>query len=95
MKENKEPTMHIEETWKETQTEIFQKAKFLKQGTSVRVVAATLPKEVTIEGKYGKRPMYIIETMEYGLVYVSPLQMAKIVEYLESNNFKTPTTVIL
>lgn len=54
-----------------------QTAKFLRKGTRVTLLP-TAPQETTIEGKYGKRRMFIVDTVEFGLVYVSPVQFLAI-----------------
>lgn len=74
-------------TWKTTSDGILETPKFLKRGTHV-TVKPTPPEETEIEGNYGKRTVYIIDTTEFGLIYVAPLQVVKIAKALAIRNYE-------
>lgn len=59
------------------------KPKWIKRGTKVLVDAKVPPKAVKVTGKYGEREVYIIETKEYGQVYVNNMQIIHISQVLE------------
>lgn len=77
--------------WIKTKEQILTTAKWIKRGTKVIVVAGSEPKETTVEGQFGKRSVYMIETRNYGLIYVNPLQLIEIVQALEMAEFQNVT----
>lgn len=70
----------VQTIWEKASTAVLTSPKFLKRGSKVIVLPQTVPKEVEVEGRYGKHKMFIVETRDYGLIYVSKLQLVKIVE---------------
>lgn len=80
--------------WKKTADEVLKTPKFLKRGTKVMVNPETIPHPIEVEGRYGVRTMYVIECTQHGLVYVSPLQLVKIVAAF-GTNFDSAITVEL
>lgn len=66
-------------------------AKWIKKGTKVIIDAKTTPKETTTEGQYGKRSAFIINTIDFGLIYVNPMQLVTIVVQLKANDYKNIT----
>lgn len=66
--------------WQKTGEEQRALAKFLARDIHVTVNLEAAPHPTTVEGKYGKRKMYIIDTKEYGATYVTPLQLIRICE---------------
>jgi len=46
--------------------------------TRLAKVATTNPMKKQVEGRFGPREMYIVETVENGLVFVSPMQLVAI-----------------
>lgn len=85
---------NIQTRWKATSEQVMQTAKWLKKGTLVTVDASFAPLLSTIDGQYGKRQVYMINTREYGLIYVSPLQLVRIADQLEESHFKNVTVEI-
>lgn len=81
-------------SWKASADKEFEKPKFLKKGTMVTIVFATEPTRTQVDGKFGKREMYIVETKEYGKVYVSPIQLLHIAD-VAKEDFKSNMTVEL
>jgi hypothetical protein len=79
-------------SWKATEEKERDKPKFLKAGNTVTVDLAKEPIRATVDGKFGKREMYIIETVEYGNVYVSPVQLLHIAATAKGD-FKGKMTV--
>ena len=69
-------------TWKQTGTAERDLGKFVRQGTVITVDVTSKPLATTVEGRYGKRRMYIVETKEFGAVYVSPLQAIRIADLI-------------
>jgi hypothetical protein len=70
------------------------KPKFLKKGTLVTVDAKTAPQSEMVDGKFGKREMWKVETVEYGMIHVSAIQMIHINEVFKGN-YSEPVTVEL
>ena len=68
--------------------------KFLRKETMVIVDASFSPKDTTVEGKFGKRKMNIINTTDYGLIYISDTQLMKIVDSLRAANFENVTVTL-
>lgn len=81
-------------SWKVIAEKEFETPKFLKKGTMITVVLATEPARATVDGKFGKRAMYIIETKEFGKVYVSNTQLLHIAD-VAKGDFKGNLTVEL
>lgn len=65
-------------SWKAIEENEREKPKFLKAGNKVTVDFSKEPIRATVDGKFGKREMYIIDTSEYGNVYVSIVQLLQI-----------------
>lgn len=84
----------VNTTWEKRRKEILETPKFLAKGTKVIIFPKTVPHPIEVEGRFGKRPMYVVESKEYGLIYVSPLQLVKIVEAFDGN-FESGMTVEL
>lgn len=81
----------IQQKWETASTKVLETPKFLKQGTKVIVNATVMPRKTEVEGRYGKREVYIIDTSDYGLVYVNGLQLVHIVEVLQTAKFENVT----
>lgn len=79
--------------WEQYRKDILGTPKFLKRGIKI-LVEPTEPKECTVEGRYGERGMYIVETKEHGLVYISPMQLVKIVDAF-AGKYESAVTVEL
>jgi len=76
--------------WQKYNKEERETVKFLKTGTEIEVLIDFEPKfDPAVKGKYGDRPMYIINTKEYGLIYVSPRQFIKIAESIADKTVGT------
>lgn len=80
--------------WKSRVEKERNKPKFLKTGTKVKIDFSFEPIEEQVDGKYGKRPMFIIETVEYGTVYVNAKQLMHIAD-VAKNDFADKMTVEL
>jgi hypothetical protein len=80
--------------WKERVEKERKTPKFVKAGTMVLVDPKTIPQEIQVEGKFGKRKMFIVDTKDVGLVYVTPLQMMHINDVF-NENYSEPVTVTL
>lgn len=80
--------------WEKTSKKVLETPKFLKKGTKVLINPKTIPHPIEVEGRYGKRPMYTVESKEHGLIYVSPLQLVKIVKAFDGN-YESAVTVEL
>lgn len=82
-------------SWKQRADKERETAKFLKAGT---IITVDFDKDLTynpkVRGKFGDRPMYIIETKEYGLVFISPIQLLHIQD-VAKGDFKGKMTVEL
>jgi hypothetical protein len=81
-------------SWKATEEKEREKPKFLKQGSMVTVDLSKEPIQANVDGKFGKREMYIIDTNEYGNVYVSIAQLLHIAS-VAKGDFKGKMTVEL
>lgn len=81
----------INTKWMKTQKEILATPKWLKRETKVIVIASAEPVKRSIEGRYGPREVYMVDTVDYGLIYVSPLQLVKIVDALRRSEYKNTT----
>jgi len=79
--------------WIKASKGVMDTPKFLKRGTKV-MVTPDAPIEQEVDGKYGKRKMFIINTKEYGLVFVSQLQLVAIAQTFDGN-FESAITVEL
>lgn len=88
---NENTTINTQTKWRETAKKELETAKYLKKGTKVIVDAKIVPRETTVEGRYGKRKMYIVNTMDYGLIYVSQIQLVHIADVLEGSKFHNVT----
>lgn len=77
--------MSLQTKWEKTAKQILDTPKFLKRGTKVIVLPNTPPREVEVEGRFGKRKVYIVETKCYGFIYVTPLQLTRIVEAFDGD----------
>lgn len=64
--------------WKKLGVEEKKMAKFVTAGTSLSVDVEAGARETTVEGRYGKRKMFIIETKEFGAVYITPLRAIRL-----------------
>lgn len=80
-------------TWNKRANKERETPKFLQKGTKV-LVLPTEPTEALVEGKFGKQRMYIIQTKEYGAVYVSAKQFIHIDQVFDSN-YNSAVTVEL
>lgn len=80
--------------WEKASKNVLETPKFLKAGTKVLINPETIPHPIEVEGRYGKRPVYVVESKEHGLIYVSPLQLVKIVKAFDGN-YDSPVTVEL
>jgi hypothetical protein len=70
----------IETTWDEA-AKIRNTPKFVKTGKTIIVEVSPPPEYAPeVDGKFGKRPMYIVVTKEYGKIYVTPLKFMEIAE---------------
>jgi hypothetical protein len=86
----------VKTAWKDRTAKEKSTPKFLKAGTLVMVDPKVAPQQQQVEGKFGKRAMWIIQTKDYGLVYITPVQMIKLGEVLETNdNYNDIVTVAL
>ena len=70
----------IEKTWIGQAEKIRKLAKFIKKGTMIHVDLRVEPSRTTVEGRFGKREMYIVYTSDFGNVYVTPIQFLHICE---------------
>jgi len=84
----------INTQWEKQAKDVLTTPKFLSRGTKVLIMPKTIPHPMEVEGRFGKRPVYIVESKEHGLIYVSPLQLVKIVETFDGN-YESPVTVEL
>lgn len=78
-------------TWNKSQESIKKKGKFAKKGM-ITIILPTEPYKESVEGKYGKRDMYVVESKEYGKLYVNDFQFLHICDVF-AGNFSTPITV--
>lgn len=68
-------------TWQKTLEAEKTQAKWLRQGTRVSVQLDVEPRSTSVPSGFGdKKPrkVYLVETSEYGTIYVSPIQMIAI-----------------
>ena len=80
-------------TWEIASNKVLTTPKFVRRGTKV-LVRPVDPQEIEVDGRFGKRQMYIIETVENGLVLVSPMQLVKIARVF-NGDFTSAVTVEL
>jgi len=80
-------------TWEIASIKVLMTPKFVKRGTKV-LVRPVDPQETEVDSRFGKRQMYIIETVEHGLVLVSPMQLVKIARAFDGS-FESAVTVEL
>lgn len=52
--------------------------KFVKRGNGITVLPEIEPIKTEVDGRYGKREMYVIETAELGKVYITGIQLVQI-----------------
>jgi len=69
----------VQTKWMKYRNDVLGTPKFLRKGTKV-IVETDAPEECEIKGQYGKRKMFIIRTKNYGLIYVSQLQLVAIAD---------------
>ena len=69
-------------SWKTTGKKERDLAKFVKAGTTISINMAVAPKATTVKGKFGEQRMYVVETKEFGLVYMRPLKIAMVAELI-------------
>jgi hypothetical protein len=77
--------------WGSIQNKLLEEAKFLARGTKVIIDASILPIDCEVEGRYGSRKMYMIRTVNFGMVYVSPIQLINICRKLEQAKYENVT----
>jgi len=58
--------------WKQMIDEEWETPKFLRKGTNVTIDMTHEPKLTEREGKFGRRKLYVVWTLEYGNVLVTP-----------------------
>jgi len=80
-------------TWETYRKDVLGTPKFLRKGTKV-LVKPTPPRKVKVEGRYGDRDMFIIETVDYGLIYISQLQLVQIADSF-NGKYESAVTVEL
>jgi len=66
-----------EDMWRQKAQNFKDAPKFLPKAKQIQIYPATPPIETEIDGKWGKRKMYIVDS-NIGLVYVSPMQLQEI-----------------
>lgn len=82
-------------SWKQQADKERETPKFLRAKTMITVDFSKEPiYHPKVAGKFGERPMYTIETVEYGLVFVSPIQLMHIAD-VAKGDFKGKMTVEL
>jgi hypothetical protein len=79
--------------WKNSSDQIKSTPKFIRKGLTVLVYPTEYSK-TTVKGKWGDREVYIVETKEYGKIYVSPLQFVKISDMF-NEDYSSAVTVTL
>lgn len=84
----------IQTKWTKARDEILTTPKFLKRGTLVIVDAQTQPFQMEVEGHYGKRQMYVINTCDKGLIFVSATTFVHIVDELIRHDYENTTVEI-
>lgn len=72
-----EPTQKAKDAWTKTAEKEKATAKFLKAGTLVVLDPSVAPREEMVEGKFGKRKMFVVQTKDFGAIYLSPTQLMK------------------
>lgn len=83
----------VSTTWIKMASNVLETAKFVRAGTKIDVIPSVVPMETTVEGRYGKRKMFVINTENYGYIYVTGLQLVKVAEALQKHDFKEVVTV--
>lgn len=82
-------------SWKSKADKERETPKFLKAKTMITVdFDEDLAYNPKVAGKYGERPMYIIQTVEYGKIYITPIQLLNIQD-LAKGDFKGKMSVEL
>jgi hypothetical protein len=66
--------------WQHDYHKEFEKPKFVKSPIDLTVNIEKPPIEKLVEGKFGKRPMYIVEDKKLGAVYLSQKQFLVVAE---------------
>jgi len=79
--------------WEKYKKDVLGTPKFLRKGTKI-LVKPTSPIKKQVEGRYGPRDMYIVETVENGLVFVSPMQLVAIAKAFDGK-YESAVTVEL
>jgi len=69
----------MSKTWTKSQDAIRAKGKFPRKGMKC-VILPTEPYTEEVDGKFGKRKMYVVESKEYGKLYVNEYQFLHITE---------------
>lgn len=80
--------------WIKEKEKYILNPKWLKSETTVVIYPEPDPKEVKVKGKFGDRQAYIVNTLEHGLIYITPAQLSKITE-LFAGKFESGITVTL
>lgn len=82
-------------SWKARADKERETPKFLKIGTVITIdFDVDLIYHPKVAGKFGERPMYIVETKEYGKIFISPIQLLHI-QNVAKGDFKGRMTVEL
>lgn len=84
----------LKEHWSSIAKKEKDTAKFLRKGTVIMVDPNYTPVKTTVAGRFGERDMYIVNTLEYGLIFVSPIQLMHIVD-VAKDDFGSPFSVEL
>lgn len=82
-------------SWKSRADKERATPKFLKAGTFITIdFDVDLTYNPKVAGNFGDRPMYIIETKEFGKVFITPRQLIHIQD-VAKGDFKGKMTVEL
>ena len=76
--------------WDQIKKERLATPKWVKNRTLT--VLPTEPIETVIKGKYGPQTVWVVETSELGLVYVSLIQLMHIIDVF-AGNYKEPVSI--
>lgn len=79
-------------TWKQIADKERATPKFVAKGRKLRIDPMVEPTEEMVEGKYGKRRMLIVESVEMGRVYVTPAKFCEIAANF-NNDWESKVTV--
>lgn len=72
--------------WNKQATKERDKAKFLPRNKTIRIYPDKEPLTVSVDGKWGKREMYVLNT-SIGLVYFTPVQFIEVTERMRMADF--------